>query len=267
MALAVGSVVPAGAAQASDSGTAPVDETATGPTDTLQPFVEPVIEAPDADVSYDVWNWRWGQSLGDVPFGAAPDTTTDLIGGLEAPTNVGDQYAMRMRSLITPTESGSYRFWVAGDDDVRMFLNPEGDDPQGAFRVAYVAGWTTPHQWDRFASQRSDWFKLKKGESYYVEVIGKEGSGDDHYEVAWELDKGFGRTIVPADVLDATRLGEGGWRVSTPIGLPDTPAPFVNPQFASTSGPETLTISWAPAVDAAGTRSGSRVPAKRATSS
>ena len=110
-----------------------------------------------------MWDWRWGQSLGDVPFGAMPDSTTDLTGGLEAPANVGDQYAMRMRSLITPDESGEYRFWVAGDDDVRLFLNPEGDDPQGAVRVAYVAGWTTPHQWDRFAQSEERLVQAQEG--------------------------------------------------------------------------------------------------------
>ena len=249
--IAVAATLPGGAAFAatteSDVPAAADDPGATGPTEALEPFVEDTPEGtePVADVSYDFWDWRWGQSLADVPFGATPDSTTGLTGGLEAPANVGDQYAMRMRTLLTPEESGDYRFWVAGDDDVRLFLNPTDDDPRGAVQVAYVAGWTTSHQFDRVASQRNEWIKLKKGRSYYVEVIGKEGSGDDHFEVAWELEGEFDRTIIPADVLEATRLGEGGWRSSTPVGLPDTPAPFANPQFSTTAGPETLSISWA----------------------
>jgi hypothetical protein len=42
--------------------------------------------------------------------GAVADSTTDPTGGLEAPVNVGDQYAMRMRTLLTPAASGTYRF-------------------------------------------------------------------------------------------------------------------------------------------------------------
>jgi len=210
------------------------------------PLVEEPAEEPAGDVAYDVWYDRWGQSLADVPVGADPWGTWDLTGVLESPVDTADQYAMRMRTLLTPTESGSYRFYVSGDDDVRLFLDPTGDDPAEARLVAYVAGWTTYRQFDRFASQRTEWFELQAGQPYYVEVIGKEGSFGDHFSVAWEQAGGFGPTMVPGEVLESTMLGSGGWRTATPSGLPSSPAPMTDPGWQSVAGVESLAVSWNP---------------------
>lgn len=234
---------------------AAVSADATG-GDSAVPVVQPTVAVtpeitsdpppPPADVAYDVWYDRWGQSVVDVPVGADPWGTWDLEGELEAPVDSADQYAMRMRTLLTPHESGTYRFAVSGDDDARLFLNPAGDDPIGARQVAYVAGWTTYRQFDRFASQRSDWFELTAGQPYYVEVIGKEGSFGDHFSVAWEQRDGFGLTMVPGDVLETTQLGSGGWRSATPSGLPSAPSPMVDPGWQSVEGVESLSVSWNP---------------------
>jgi hypothetical protein len=225
---------PAGGRSAvEESPIAPAAEESTGPTATTS-----------GSVAYDVWYDRWGQSVADVPDGADPWGTWDLTGVLEAPVDSADQYAMRMRTLLTPVESGSYRFAVSGDDDARLFLNPIGDDPIGARQIAYVAGWTTYRQFDRYASQRSEWFDLEAGRPYYVEVIGKEGSLGDHFSVAWEQRDGFGLTIVPAEVLETTQLGSGGWRTATPSGLPSAPSPMTDPGWRSVEGVETLTVSW-----------------------
>jgi hypothetical protein len=209
--------------------------------------IEPEPEAPVvADVAYDVWFDRWGQSVADVPVGADPWGSWDLTGVLESPIDMADQYAMRMRTLLTPAESGTYRFFVSGDDDARLFLNPTGDDPIGAQQIAYVAGWTSYRQFDRFASQRSAWFDLHAGQSYYLEVIGKEGSFSDHFSVAWERQGGFGPTMVPGDVLETTMLGSGGWRTATPSGLPSAPSPMVDPAWQSVEDVQSLTVSWNP---------------------
>ncbi len=210
----------------------------------IEPFVDELDE-PDPDVAVDVWLNRWGQSLADVRVGDEPDEIGTLTGALESPTNAGDQYAIRLRTLLTPEHDGEYRFYVAGDDDARLFLNPIGDDPVGARQIAYVAGWTTQYQWFRYASQRSDTFSLQAGTSYYVEVIAKEGSGGDHVSVAWQRD-GAALELIPSKVLDATELGAGGWRVSTPVGLPDVPARLTDPQWEIAAGTETLEIGWAP---------------------
>lgn len=227
-----------------DDQTSPTSIPGDIPVDELPAFVEPVA-APLADVSIDYWHDRSGQSIADVANGENPTSTSEFSGPFDAPSNVADSYAVRMRSVLTPTESGRYRFYVAGDDDVRLFFNKNGTEPAGAGQVAYIAGWTEQHQWDRFTSQRTRWFDLEAGQSYYIELIGKEGSGSDHFSLGWKQKGSKTIEVVPADVLEATNLGEGGWRRQTPTGLPESPATFTDPQFAATSGPETLDITWA----------------------
>jgi hypothetical protein len=221
------------------------DEAAAAEFDESALLVDGEAPPPATDVSYDYWGDRWGQSIADVPYRTNPDSTAELIGGFESPVNVGDQYAIRMRTLITPAESGRYRFALSGDDDARLFFNPVGDGPRAAARVAYIAGWTTYRQWDRYASQRAAWFELEAGTPYYAEVIGKEGSGDDCFSVAWELAGQFGLTLVPASVLDSTELGIGGWRTSTPVGLPGVPESLTDPGWSAVRGSESLDVSWA----------------------
>jgi hypothetical protein len=210
----------------------------------LEEFAE-VAPDPTSDVAIDRWTEVSGQSLRDVAPGAEPTETTERFGAFEAPINAGDDYAIRMRTLLTPEVSGTYRFWISGDDDMRLFMNTDGDDPAGARRIAYIAGWTTLHQWDRFWSQRSVWIELEAGTPYYLEAIGKEGSGDDHFSVAWERQGEFDRRLVPASVIESTPLGAGGWRSATPAGLPEAPAAMMNPEWTSSATTESLTVGWA----------------------
>lgn len=219
---------------------------------TAETTVRGGVETPALDVSYDVWTDRWGQSLGDMEAGAPPDTTTELAGGFETPRNQGDQYATRIRTLFTPIESGSYRFYVSGDDDARLFVNPTGPDPAGASLAAYIAGWTTYQQWHRYAGQRSAWFDLVAGESYYLEAIGKEGSGDDSVAVGLQRTPGGPVELVPGHLIEATSLGAGGWRLATPQGLPDVPGPLHAPGWISEIGIESMFITWNPVADAEG---------------
>ena len=207
-------------------------------------------EVEPLDVAYDVWLDRWGQSLGDMPPGAEPDRTVELAGGFETPRNQGDQFASRIRTLFTPAESGSYRFFVSGDDDARLFVNPVGPDPLGAELAAYIAGWTTYQQWDRYASQRSAWFELEAGTSYYLEAIGKEGSGDDSVAVGMQRTPGGPVDMLPADLIEATSLGAGGWRLSTPQGLPDVPGPLHAPGWTTEIGVESIHVMWNPVAGA-----------------
>ena len=74
--------------------------------------VAPAPDGVDGDFAYDLWPDRWGQSLGDVPVGTLPDSTTQMVGSFQTPNNVADQYAVRIRALFTPTQNGDYRFFV-----------------------------------------------------------------------------------------------------------------------------------------------------------
>lgn len=196
------------------------------------------------DAMYDIWQQQPGQSVGDIELGVLPDSTTIRSGDLATNENMGNEYGVRLRTLFTPERSGDYRFFLSSDDDSRLFFNPAGTDPGGARLAAFVAGWTTPAQWDRFASQRSDVFELDAGSSYYLEVIGKEDQGDDHLMVGMQIDGTGEIQVVPSSMIEATELGAGGWRTATPYGLGDVPA--VDAGWVVENTAHSLDIDWAP---------------------
>jgi adhesin HecA-like repeat protein len=202
------------------------------------------------DVAYDVWFQRPGQSFDAVEIGAAPDSVMIRGGGFETPQNQGNEYAMRLRSLFTPEVSGSYQFFLSSDDDARLFFNPAGSQPEGAAQIAFVAGWTTPYQWDRFDGQQSAAFDLQAGVSYYLEAIAKEDLGDDHLAVGMRIDGAGPIEVIPSELIEATDFGSGGWRSATPSGLPGLPVSTVDPQWALDSQVHSIAVSWAPVDEA-----------------
>lgn len=142
-----------------------------------------------------VGHYRLYSLLGDSSY---PDTPSyrDLLTELATPNRVGDQYGQRMRGYLHVPVDGSYRFRIAGDDDCSFTLNASGtsedfwqpmDGDGTAYNVvtAHVSGATGQGEWDTYSSQVSASVELETGQSYYIEILHKEGWGDDHVEVQW----------------------------------------------------------------------------------
>ena len=209
--------------------------TSSGPYPTPQPPLDQVRPA----VTYDRWDTGWW-TLTSVPSGQAPDSTSTLSYGLETIPMQGENHAARIRAVLQPTESGDYTFFLSADDDARLFFNPDGVNADEAMPIAYVSGWTQQYQWDRYDSQASTAYKLKKGHSYYIEAVAVHGLGLDHLEVGWSRDGGSVE-VVPNAVLSPTMAGAGGWRLSA-ASLPAVPGEPKDLEAVSTSS--TMTVSW-----------------------
>ncbi len=110
---------------------------------------------------------------------------SEQLTSLEGPTNWADNYGTRIRGYIHPTTSGSYTFWVAGDDNTDFYLSSDAN-PSNTTRIAYVSGWTNSKEWNKFSTQQSAAINLTAGQKYYIEVLHKEGSGGDNVAVAWQ---------------------------------------------------------------------------------
>jgi hypothetical protein len=103
--------------------------------------------------------------------------------------NVADRFGARISGWLTPTESGSYRFFIRSDDASQLLISANAD-PDGAGVVAEEFGCCqafleptnaegTPN------TQTSEPIQLVAGQSYYIAAIYKEGGGGDFCEVAW----------------------------------------------------------------------------------
>lgn len=184
-------------------------------------------------ITRDVWNNITGTAVSAIPVATTP-SSTGMITSLEGPTNVADNYGTRIRGYITAPTTGSYTFWVAGDDDCELYLSTN-DQAASKVKIASVVGWTNSREWNKYPSQKSTARTLTAGQRYYVEVLHKEGNGGDNVAVGW-LKPGQSGT-VPSEVVPGSQLSP--WATTPPPPPPTgTPVPLNNPGFetGTTSG-------------------------------
>ncbi len=152
----------------------------------------------DGALTREWWLDKPGQSLSlsraDASFLRPPSMTTFLDANEESNATT-DWFASRLRGSITAPVAGSYRFWISGDDHCELWLS--SDDRK--FRKKLIAevspedwerpdgaAWTQPLDWDSSRRQESAPVQLEEGRKYFIEILHKDGNGEDHVAVAWQ---------------------------------------------------------------------------------
>ncbi|HZG77197.1 MAG TPA: fibronectin type III domain-containing protein, partial [Paenibacillus sp.] len=147
------------------------------------------------------WTGISGTNVSSIPTGSAPSGTSTLT-SLQGPTNWGDNYGTRIRGYITPAVSGSYTFYISGDDESQLWLSTN-NNPANKSMIANVYEWTDPLQWNKQSTQQSSAISLTAGQSYYIEILHKEGAGGDHFAVGWTGPGISTITVVSGSYLSA----------------------------------------------------------------
>jgi hypothetical protein len=122
----------------------------------------------------------------------------DYLDKFEAPNHWAQDYGARFRGYLHPPLTGDYTFWVAAGDGAELYLSPD-ETPQNKRQIGYADS-TSPHQWTNDRSQQSSAITLVAGKKYYIEVLQKQGKGDDHLAVAWR-GPGRDRAVIPGEFL------------------------------------------------------------------
>jgi len=147
-----------------------------------------------------------------------------------------DCYGQRIRGWIrAPNQKtgGKYLFRIASDDNSELWLSTD-ENPANVQLIAQVPGWTgrlepppvpdpswQPFQYDKYPEQYSQPVEFKPGKKYYIEVLHKEGGGDDFLAVQWA-----GPSV-------------SGWKYVKPYGYPSDPAGFFVREWWTTGwGPD-----------------------------
>lgn len=133
------------------------------------------------------WTGISGTTVSDLTSSANyPDNPigSDYLASFETPTDWENSYGTRIRGWLHPVISGSYTFWIAGDDNCELWLSINGS-PATAALIAEVTGWTYSLIWDKYPEQQSDPIQLTAGQKYYIQALHKEGTGGDNLAVAW----------------------------------------------------------------------------------
>lgn len=157
------------------------------------------VGKPGATLLMEQWFNVPGTDLSTIPLSQTPSVSKQ-ISSFEAPSNVADQYATRIRGYITPVLSGNYTFWISGDDKAALWLSTD-ENPSNKTRIAYTDQWTNEKEYSKYPSQKSGKIQLTAGQKYYVEALHKEGPGGDNLSIQWQLPDGTIQTPVTGNVL------------------------------------------------------------------
>jgi eukaryotic-like serine/threonine-protein kinase len=123
-----------------------------------------------------------------------PDQADSIepIGRFEIASDRAHHYGARLTGYLIPPVTGDYVLYLASDEESILYLSPNED----ARRMRAVAREvrSAPRQWRKPETLQPNEFgrvsspvPLEAGRRYYVEVLHKEGAGDDHLAVAWQL--------------------------------------------------------------------------------
>lgn len=174
---------------------------------------EQAVEIPATALGSVLREWWTG-----ITGGAVSDLTSNVnypnnpsgrqhINDFEGPVNWIENYGTRIRGFLYPPTTGSYTFWIAGDDNCQLWLSTDGT-PASKVQIAYISGsdWTDSRHWDEHASQQSAPQVLTAGQKYYIEVLHKEYTGGDNIAVAWE-GPGIAQEVIPGRYLSPWFIG------------------------------------------------------------
>jgi hypothetical protein len=154
----------------------------------------------------------------------------------------GKNYGARYRGFLIAPTTGSYRLWIAGDDDAELwFADGSVLDPSSATPLTNRFGkQLLAHAHDTFSksyrdfdlapTQRSRSVQLTAGQAYYIEVLHKnESIATNHISVAWEI-PGQSRAIIPTSAFqgdvplasdaDADSLPDS-WEIAKGLSITD----------------------------------------------
>ncbi|MFM1770778.1 MAG: Endo,4-beta-xylanase precursor, partial [Verrucomicrobiota bacterium] len=176
------------------------------PRETIpQAQLYPVPALPEAgSLLKEVWTGLAGTDLAaltnQAAYPARPNGR-EFIASFEClQPNWTNDYGTRVTGFLLPSISGSYTFAVAGADTVSLHLSPTTNAADRTL-IASVTNATGFRQFSNAASQVSAPVTLAAGQRYYVELLHKAGTTDDHFSVAWRPPGASNLTVIPADVL------------------------------------------------------------------
>jgi len=152
-------------------------------------------------VAFDEWTNVTGNDVAQVPVSTTPNRTIGFT-KLERASSSEANYGLRFRGYITAPTTGNYTFWVSGDDAAELWLSTSTDETKKVL-IANFLSWTNFRQFDKFTTQKSAAIKLTAGSKYYIEVLQKQGAGDGHMSVQWQLPSAKIECPIPASRLSA----------------------------------------------------------------
>lgn len=212
--------------------------------DTMTLTVEQPLSTQSGGVTRAVYSEISGNRVVDLldspKYPSSPDATAPIT-KLDAPRNQADNYGAVVAGYLHAPTSGLYRFSIAGDDWVELFVSIDAD-PANRELICFTPKATDYYEWDKYPEyQTSAPVLLEEGERYYFEIRHKESSSRDHFSVAWLRPDREAMEIIEGGYLSP--LAGGPTILSPKITLAGAPnvvltigSSFVDPGYAAQDG-------------------------------
>ncbi|QHT70452.1 T9SS type A sorting domain-containing protein [Rhodocytophaga rosea] len=152
-----------------------------------------------------------GSSVSAIPVNTAPSSSTQLT-SFETTSNTGDNYGERIRGYLCVPTTGSYTFYIAGDDKCELYLSSD-DDPAKKARIASVPYYTGLKVWNKYPEQKSVAISLVAGKKYYIEALHKEATGGDNVAVGWQTSSTAAISVITGSYL-SPYIPQGAGKIS-----------------------------------------------------
>ncbi|MES2661034.1 MAG: MBG domain-containing protein [Verrucomicrobiota bacterium] len=121
-------------------------------------------------------------------------------------TSQGDNYGSSVRAWLIAPHTGSYQFWISGNNTADLNFSAEGN-PEATTRICYLTSLSGYQQWMDSGPSQSTTLDLTAGQVCYIEALHKESGGNDHLSVAWQIKDTSGTTtLVPREVIPGRYL-------------------------------------------------------------
>ena len=167
-----------------------------------------ILGNPPVTTTVSEQRWAGTTAYNNQDWSGTPSYTGTLTTFTTA-SNVGENYSRRITGFIQAPVTGDYRFWVASDDNSRVYL---GSDETGSSKSLIITAPYAPNQnWDYKAEQKSGLQRLVGGRIYWLEVHHLEIGGGDYASVAWSGPGFARRALGGADVYPLQKVSDVAW--------------------------------------------------------
>jgi hypothetical protein len=139
-------------------------------------------------------------ALTQNPLFAQVPVLSGYFSTLEAGQNWSDNFGRRFRGVITIPTSGTWRFYISGDNCTSLLINPAGKSRFGKSQVAFNTGATSFRSFGGGIGQ-SRAFNFTAGDKVYFEALYVETYGNDHCSVGWSGPGFASAALIPSTAI------------------------------------------------------------------
>lgn len=159
------------------------------------------FKAPKNGIVQEVYERVRGNEVGRLTSARAykrnSPTKAHIINALDS-DSMGEDYGVKYSGLFIPPKSGSYTFWLAGDDAAELYLSKD-EKPANVEKVAEMTSYSGRKHFRNNAKTQP--IKLDAGKKYYFCFLHKQGGGGAHAALAME-GPGIARDILTAKYVE-----------------------------------------------------------------